>query len=243
MSAPSKIRSALAVLALLLGPMPAAAQSMDAQYAVSLRGVPVGSIAMRGRDSGSGYSISAAARASGLVGALVAYAYDATAEGSITGGQHVSSRYEEQEDDDGERTSTVTLYRAGTPVSVTFTPPRAPEPWDIDPTAQRGVVDPLTALYLVLRPVDPARACNATFDTFDGRHVARLSLGAAQAEPDGGVTCTGEYRRLRGYSPEDLEKRPNATLTVLYAPVADGQVQVQEIRSSTRLGDAVMRRQ
>ncbi|MGB3409062.1 MAG: DUF3108 domain-containing protein [Jannaschia sp.] len=243
MSVRTLVLSLALPLALAIAPMPLRAQGMDAQYTVSLRGITGGTIALRGQDSGATYSVSAAARASGLVGSLVKYAYDATAQGRIAAGQYVSGIYEEREDDDGERTASVTRFDGTTPASVTFTPPRAPQPWDIDPTEQRGVVDALTALYQVLRPVARQDACNASFETFDGRHVARLSLGAAQVGTDGAITCRGEYRRLRGYSAEDLERRPNAELTFVYDAVADGRVQVREIRSRTRLGDAVMRRQ
>ncbi|MDB2407507.1 DUF3108 domain-containing protein [Jannaschia sp.] len=221
---------------------PVAAQGMDATYDVSLRGVTGGTIALRGRDQGGGYSISSAAQATGVVGSLVKYGYEGRAQGSIRGGRYVSTEYTEIEVDDGERTSAVTRFNGGTPSGVTFDPPRAAEPHDIDPRAQRGVVDPLTALYAVLQPVDPGRACNARYDTFDGRHVARLSIGAPTAGADGTLTCQGEYVRLRGYSAKSLARRPNAQMTFTLTPVAGGRVQVSEIRSRTALGDAVLRR-
>ena len=228
--------------AALLAAAPAFAQGMDATYDLSLRGITGGVIALRGRDQGGSYSVSSAAKATGLVGALVKYGYEGRAQGRIRGGRYVSTEYTEIEVDDGERTSAVTRFSGTTPASVTFDPPRAPEPHDIDPTAQRGVIDPLTALYAVLQPVDPTRACNARFDTFDGRHVARLTMGPPVAGPDDTLICEGEYLRLRGYSAEDLERRPNAEMTFTLTPVAGGRVQVSEIRSRTALGDAVLRR-
>ncbi|WP_292288904.1 DUF3108 domain-containing protein, partial [Marivita sp.] len=138
----------------LLAAAPAFAQGMDATYDLSLRGITGGAIALRGRDQGGSYSVSSAAKATGLVGALVKYGYEGRAQGRIRGGRYVSTEYTEIEVDDGERTSAVTRFSGTTPASVTFDPPRAPEPHDIDPTAQRGVIDPLTALYAVLQPVD-----------------------------------------------------------------------------------------
>ncbi|TFL19805.1 DUF3108 domain-containing protein [Jannaschia formosa] len=228
--------------AVLLAAAPVHAQGMDATYDLSLRGVTGGTIALRGRDQGGSYSVSSAAQATGLVGSLVKYGYEGSARGRIRNGRYVSSEYTEVEIDDGERTASVTRFDGTTPASVTFDPPRAPEPHDIDPTAQRGVIDPLTALYAVLQPVDPARACNVAYDTFDGRHVARLTIGPPSAAADGTLTCQGEYLRLRGYSAKDLERRPNALMTFTLTPVDGGRVQVSEIRSRTRLGDAVLRR-
>jgi hypothetical protein len=242
------IRAAL--LAPILAPMlvlclalPGHAQgAMDAVYDFSLRGITGGTIALRGRDQGRSYSVSSAAQAAGVVGALVKYGYEGRAQGRIRDGRYVSDRYTEVELDDGERTSAVTRFAGTTPASVTFDPPREPEPHDIDPTAQRNVVDPLTALYRVLQPVAPAEACNIRLDTFDGRHVARLSVGPPQAQEDGSYVCGAEYLRLRGYSEEDLERRPNVRMRLYLTPVGDGLVQVSEIRSRTRLGDAVLRR-
>lgn len=237
------VRSLMYALALTCAALPVAAQGIDAQYTLSLRGITGGTIALSGREQGRSYSVAAAARASGLVGALVKYGYEGTAQGRIQGGSYVSSVYTEVEVDDGERTSSVTRFRGRTPESVTFDPPRPPEPTDIDPAAQSGVIDPLTALYAVLQPTPAAQACNARFDLFDGRHVSRLSVGQPQPQANGTIICGAEYRRLRGYSPEDLEKRETVDMTFLYAPLPDGRMQVREIRSRTRLGDAVLRRQ
>ncbi|PWJ13306.1 DUF3108 domain-containing protein [Jannaschia seohaensis] len=228
--------------AALLAAAPAFGQGMDATYDLSLLGITGGTIALRGRDQGDSYSISSAAKATGMVGSLLKYGYEGRAQGRIQGGRHISSEYVEIEFDDGERTSSVTLFDGTTPASVTFDPPREPKTYDIDPQAQSDVIDPLTALYLVLRPTAPGAACNTQFDTFDGRHVARLTLGPAQAAENGTLTCEGEYLRLRGYSAKDLERQPNALMTFTLTPVDDGKVQVSEITSRTRLGVAVLRR-
>lgn len=229
------------ILPLLLA-LPAHAGNVDAQYTLSLRGITGGQIAIRGADSGASYSVSSAAKATGLVGALVKYGFEGRAQGQIRDGRYISTTYSEVEVDDGERTVATTEFNGTTPASVTFDPARAPEPHDIDPTAQQGVVDPLTALYAVLQPVAPDAACDRRFDLFDGRHVSRLTLGAPR-ETGGTVTCPAEYRRLRGYSAEQLAKREAVEMTFVFTPVAGGRVQVGEIRSDTSLGQAVLRRQ
>ncbi len=229
---------------LLLAPLPAGAQTtLDARFDVSFRGVTGGQIAIGATESGGAYVVSAQGRPTGVIGALVEYQYDGTARGRLRGGRHVTERYEEREIDRGEETNATIVFRGGRPTGVTFDPPREPEPWDIEPAEQSGVTDTLTALYLMMRPTPPSGACGQRYDVFDGRSVARLTLGAAQVGSDGAIRCAGEYRRLRGYSPEDMARSESVPMTITYGPAPGSLVQVEEIRATSRLGDAVLRRQ
>lgn len=218
-----------------------AATTLDARFDLSLRGVTGGQIAIRADETGGHYAVDATASATGLIARLVRYGYEGHAEGRIAGG-HRPTLYSETERDDGTRTVATTRFRGDRPVAVSFEPPRQPRGHDIDPAAQRGVIDPLSALYLLLRPTAPAGACGRQHTLFDGRHVSRLSLGPARPAADGTIRCAGEYRRLRGYAPDKMAERPVVPLSFLYAPAGEGTVQVEEIRSPTRLGDAVLRR-
>ena len=236
------VRFALAAL-LLATALPAASQNYDANFALSLRGITGGRIALAGRQQGDAYSVGADAKATGLVGTLLKYGYEGQARGRYVNGRPVSQSYSETEDDDRERTQAEVTFRGTRPASVTFTPPRDPRDHDIDPTAQTGVIDPLSALYDVMRPTEPARACNRRYDLFDGRHVSRLTLGQPQADADGSIRCAAEYRRIAGYSPERLAERPVVALEVRYEPAGAGLVEIAELRSPTRFGNAVLRRQ
>ncbi|CUH40115.1 hypothetical protein JSE7799_02844 [Jannaschia seosinensis] len=233
------------LLALLLVPllaMHAAAEELSARYDLSIRGITGGQITLGARMTDDAYSVASQAGATGLIGRLVRYGFEGRAQGRVAGDTLRSRTYTEVEVDDGERTVTETTFRDTRPVAVSVTPERAPEPWDIAPTEQAGMSDPLTALFSVMRPVPAREACAQVHDLFDGRHVSRLTLGPARARDGGGVVCDGEYRRLRGYEPRKMAEQPVVALTFLYAPTEDGRVQVDEIRSPTRFGDAVLRR-
>lgn len=233
----------IAAALLALTPLSALAQTtLDARFDVSFRGLTGGQIAIRANESGGAYVVTAQGRPTGVAGALVNYQYDGTARGTVSGGRYATTSYEERELDDGEQTNATMTFRGGRPTGVTFVPPRARKPYDLEPTEQSGVIDTLSALYLVMRPTDVGGACDQRYDLFDGRHISRLTLNAAQAGADGTVMCSGEYRRLKGYSPEEMAKRPRVPMTVIYAPTGDGRVQVTEIRASSRMGDAVLRR-
>ena len=152
----------LAVLAVVLA-LPAAAQTLQAQLDVSFRGLTGGSIGISARESGGRYSVAAHGRPTGVMGALVDYSYDGETRGIVSGDRYLSESYHEVELDRGERTVATTTFRDGRVTGVTFTPPRTPEPYDLDPTAQSGVIDTLTALYLLLKPTQPDQACGQQF--------------------------------------------------------------------------------
>ena len=233
---------ALALAALLLA-LPAAGQEMDARYDLSMRGITAGQIVIRAREAGGAYAVNAAGQPTGLVGALSDYSYSGEAQGRVADGRLVAAAYAEREVDDGKVTTTRMTFRGTTPAEVQIEPPREPRPYDVEPTAQRGVVDTLTGLYAVLRDTDRAGACAQSHDLFDGRRVARLSLGPAEAGADGTIRCRGEYRRVAGYDPEDMARRPATPLTFVYGPAGgEGRVRVVEVRSPSRLGEVVLRR-
>jgi hypothetical protein len=231
----------LAMLALLALPGLAPAQGLDAQYDVSVAGVNGGTIGIRGRDGADSYAISAAARSTGLLASFVSYGFEGQAQGLIRNGRHVSRTYVEREDDEGEITGSTTTFRGDRVAGVTFDPPRPPRPYDLEPAKQSGVIDPLTALYLALRPVAASEACGRSWEVFDGRHVARLTIGPGTARGDG-LRCEGEYRRLRGYSAEEMAERPLVPLRFDFEPAGEGRVQVREISSPAPIGRVVMRR-
>ena len=233
----------IAAALLALTPLPALAQTtLDARFDVSFRGLTGGQIAISANESGGAYVVAAQGRPTGVMGALVNYQYDGTARGTVRRGQHAVRTYEERELDDGELTGATINFQGGQPTNVTFDPPRPAEPYDVDPTAQSGVIDTLSALYLLVRPTAAGETCDQRYDLFDGRHVSRLTLGPGKVGSDGTIACDGEYRRLRGYSPEEMAKTPRVPMTVIYAPRSDGRVEVTEIRAASRLGDAVLRR-
>ncbi len=231
-----------ALAALMLLAAPAAAQGMDAQYELTFRGLTAGQIGMRATEAGGAYAVSSAVRSAGLGSLFGRYSYTGQAQGVVRGGTHVATRYEEREDDDGELTGSVTTFERGAPATVTFTPPREPRPYDVAPAEVGRAVDLLTGLYLLLRDVPPAGACAQSHTMFDGRHVTRVTLGAPSARADGTIACAAEYRRVAGYDPEEMARRPASPMAITYGPAGNGAVRVTEIRAPTPLGDAVLRR-
>lgn len=232
-----RIASLIALLTL-----PASAQQVDeARFDVVLRGITAGQLVFRGEQLGPRYAVAGKVQSTGLIGRLVKFSYDATARGTLRNGRYTPSEYTEVADTGKRQSTSVMRYRRGVPQVQLITPPRPPAPFDLDPTTQSGTVDPLTSLYAMLRDVAPERACNARLVMFDGRRRSQFTLGAPEAQADGSVLCPGEYRRLAGFSPEDMAERSQFPLTFRLEPYG-ALLRVQEVRTPTLYGDAVLRR-
>jgi hypothetical protein len=99
----------------------------------------------------------------------------------------------------------------------------------------------MTSLYAVLRDVPRDAACTARFVSFDGRRRTETALLSATPQGDG-LICAGLYRRVAGYSPEDMAERSQFPFTITYAPVPDGRLRVVEVTLDTTYGRALMKR-
>ncbi len=83
-----------------------------------------------------------------------------------------------------------------------------------------GTVDPLTALYATLRDVDAGQECKIKLPMFDGRHSSQIVLGKPTVKGNADP-CTGEYRRLAGFSDKEMAEKQRFAFTLTYAPTAE----------------------
>lgn len=232
-----------ALIAALLAPVPARADQADAiRFDVILRGIKAGELRIDGRIEGARYTASGVMETTGLAAAIRKIRYSATAQGAARETRFTPARYTETADrGSGKRRDFEIRYRAGTPVSVASNPPRTPKDHDVDPAKQGGTIDPLTALYAVLRDVAPDQACQLDVKMFDGARRSQVRLAAPK--PAGkGVTCSGEYRRLEGFSEREMAEKSRFPFTLTYAPTADGRLRVVEISTETILGKGHLKR-
>jgi hypothetical protein len=208
--------------------LPALAQEdSTARYDVRVLGIKVGDISLRAVTGGGKYALALKVQTSGLVGLLKRVDFTATSEGRAAGAS-LSPRHYVGQGDTGSRVSGVEMtYLKGVPVPLKLSPERAAEPYDVSPADQGGSLDPLTAAYALMRDVAPGKECNRSLHLFDGRRASQVTLGAPVREGDQ-VSCTGEYRRVAGYSPEELAERTATSFTAIFAPTASGQMRLIE---------------
>ncbi len=236
---------ALALAALLLGAVPAAAETRaDAgTFEFSIRGLRAGILSFAGSADARSYAVKGRLTSAGLFGAVRHVSYDAEARGRIRGGRFVPERYAEAAST-GERTSSAAMdYRSGVPQVKAHIPPQPPSPNDVDPATQGGTVDPLTALYALLRDVPAAEVCTLDLAMFDGARASRIALGAPKPRTDGAVDCAGEYRRVAGFSAREMAEKQRFPFTVTYRPIVGGAMRVTEIATDTLYGRGRLVRQ
>ena len=231
------MRGTILSLVLALAGGPALAAEERAAFDLVLRGLGAGSVAFAAVVDDDSYAVSGQLRTGGLVALVRRVRYDATVQGAIRDGRFVPWRYTEDADTGRRQSRAVMDYRAGVPQVKAYDPPREPRPYDVDPATMGGTVDPLTGLFATLRDVDPGQECRVDLQMFDGRRHTRIRTADRAAEGDR-VTCAGEYRRIAGYSAEDLAERTRFPFTLTYAPGANGRMQVVEVAMETLYGRA-----
>lgn len=227
----------IAAVAVILAAGGAAAGQQDsAIFDLTLKGLHTGTLSVSGAIEGKSYAASGVLKSGGLVALVRKVRYDARARGTVVNGTFTPTRYEEDADTGKRRSQSVMDYKAGVPQVKVYNPPKAPRPGDIDPATQGGTVDPLTAAYAALRDVAPEEACKLKLVMFDGRRRSQVVLTDPKPAAGGGLTCAGEYRRLEGFSAEEMAEKARFPFRMTYAPLPDGRLRVMEISMDTIYG-------
>ncbi|NBE07971.1 DUF3108 domain-containing protein [Paragemmobacter ruber] len=243
---PAPLRAILPLAILLLAataPAPASAQDTKpqvegAEYDLVTTGITAAQLGYSARQEGDRYVVTARFASTGLLALLRRVQFEATSEGLLTDTTPRPDRYAAQAEVGRRTGQTVVDYTDGTPRLTVDEPPRAPADWQIDPATQGGTVDPISALFVILRDAVPGTECNRAFRLFDGRRATELTVGPARPGTDGTLTCDGEYRRIAGYPPEDMAERTRFPFTLTLMPTADGRLRVTEVTMDSLIGKA-----
>lgn len=211
-------------------------------FDLSLRGIEAAVLSFTGTVEGNRYSVAGRLQSAGLVGMLKSIRYEGASQGTVRGTRFTPQRYVEKADTGRRKSVAEMRYSRGVPQIKSYDPPRAEGEAGLDPATQGGTVDPLTAMFAVLRDAPEGQECNLALTLFDGERRSRVQLGAPEAGKDGGVTCRGEYRRLDGYSAEDMAEKTRFPFTLTLSSPRDGMRQATEVRMDTLFGRAVMTR-
>lgn len=233
----------LACVAALTLPAVAQADQTDTiSFQFTLAGIPSGQLKINGVQSGTSYAANGVLATSGLLGALSGMRYDASVKGAYKDGKYTPAQFDETQYRRKKVIKHQIVFRNGVPVSVTRDPPRTPLANDVDPAKQGGTIDPLTALYAVLRDVPRADACKLSVFMYDGSKRTQVVLNKPQPTGDD-LVCSGEYRRIGGFDAEEMAKQPVFNFTLTYTPLSNGQMRVTDIVTDTILGKGRLKRQ
>lgn len=220
------------LLFVLLAP---AARAETFAFDVTLAGLRVAEMVVVIEETGGAWRATARVETQGAAGVLRRVRYVAAAEGRVAGGTLRPGLYREDISTGRRASRGEVAWRDGVPVVV------AGE--GIDPALAgsdlRGTVDPLTAIASGLRLTDGR--CGLSLELFDGRRRASVRMGSG-GTAEGDVLCAGRYRRVAGFTPQELSQAPGFDFVVRYAPEGDGRHSVVRIETETLFGRAVLNR-
>lgn len=210
-------------------------------FDLRLRGLTAATLTFSGVQQNGSYAVNGTLKSAGLVSLVRKVSYVAKSRGRVTGQTYTPGSYSESADTGARQSESVITWSGGVPVKIDYKPAREPRPDSVDPATMGGTVDPLTALYATLRDVDPGTECRTNVRMFDGRRASGLSL-SEPVKRGNQVVCTGEYRRIKGFSAKDMAEKTRFPFTLTYSPTTGGRMQVTEIALETTFGKATMKR-
>ncbi len=203
-----------AVMADAMQPVMAQAR-LEAEYAASVAGIPIGRGNWVIEVSGNTFTAVGSATTTGILRFLAGVHGTSASRGILSDGQPVPTSYASTIHYGSRRIDDVRIaLAAGNVTDYAVSPPLTPHPDRIPVTAadRRGVVDPLTStLDLVGGSGDPVspQACERKVAVFDGRlrynlrsEFRRIAMVKAQKGYRGpAVVCAVYFTPVAGYAP------------------------------------------
>ena len=248
-------RLALALLAAFFPFVPTivSAETLSADYSVSIRGFPVGKARLTAEIAGGLYAINFSGGARGLARLFSDAATTASVSGRIGGDRMEPRTYSHVWMEDGEaETISMRFERRG--VSEIDAPPHShPERYvPLTPEAKADALDPVSAFLWPVSGEFGSGLCDRTFPLIDGRRRFDIKLSFSRMEKFAtrdrstivdSVVCSIRYSPVAG---QRIGKKSDASILdsgdaeVWMAPVADGFASPVRIQFRTRAGRIVM---
>lgn len=216
-------------------------QAETAEYDLKIRGLKVGHLTLRSQSTPDSYALAGVIRNTGLTRVIRRFSYRGQAKGKIYDGRLTPAQYMETANT-GKRASEAEIHydAQGVPRVITYASPDEPGRDAPPPQTQGGTVDPLTAVYDLLRDVPLDRACQTDVMIFDGKRQSRITSAHAGTQ-DGLPVCSGRYERLLGFTPDEVARHRKFDFTLTYRRVGD-HLQVDRVSFGSIYGKAVIDR-
>lgn len=238
------LRNAILALSLCAAiPSAAFAEKIEdkATFDVVIRGISAASLGFSAVQDGNRYAVSGLLKSAGIAAMFRKISYSGTAKGAVSGTRYTPFSYVEQADNGKKKSTSKMTYSRGVPSAVQYTPAREAREKEVNPSSQGGTVDTLTALYAILRDVDAGQECKVSLKMYDGRYVSSIAISKPKKQGDA-VICSGQYRRIAGFKPEEMAERTTFPFSLTYQPVGNGRMRVTEVTMESIYGKAAMKR-
>ncbi len=250
---------AVPALAAWAAPGPTAAQGrLEAQYTMTLAGLPIGEGSWLISISDSAYSSAASGGTTGLLRAFTGGEGSTAAKGTLQGGKPLLSTYAATIKSSRKTDEIRLTVNKGEVKDLKLDPPRDNDSERIPVTEenQRGILDPMTATLVRMPGVGNMlvpEACQRTLAIFDGRLRYDLQLAFKRLDKvkaDKGyegpvVVCAVYFSPVAGYIPSRAAIKYISRLRdieVWLAPIAGTRVLVPfRVEGPTPIGPAVLK--
>ncbi len=214
-------------------------EQLDQIYDFYLGGVKAGELTMKADLRGKRYRATSVLRTAGVVGLVYRAAFEAKTEGVLSGGRLEPAKFTADSRMRKKKQFVEMTYNGDAPKRIKAVPQFQPKPWQIEPTKQSGTLDPISAALTALAPAPVGEICNTSVEVFDGRKRYAVDLGAPVADGKR-IKCPALYRRIAGFKPKMMKKRPTFPFDVWYEEQPNGYAKITRGAGDTPFGLAVI---
>lgn len=228
-------------IALFISPVAVRAEE-SGTFDMLLFGVRAATLSYAGKIERGQYAASGALRTTGLLSLVTDVGYTAQVQGRYRDNRFEPRLYRETARDDDGSYSAEMRYRAGVPQPKGYSPNSATPQSGLNPAGQAGTVDIMTVIFAVLRDQTRDAVCDVSVQMFDGVRRGQITLTQPIVKSNGQIDCSGEYRRLEGFSAQQMAERQRFPFTLTYTPQDADQFRVTRVITETTFGRVTIRR-
>lgn len=227
------------MLALLASLAAAPLRADPAVYDFTVGGIKAAELQLWPRIAEGRYLVRSRAQTTGLVGAFFRFRIEGEAQGRLRGGMLAPEAYAAKTVG-GRRVFDVAMrYQSGVPKVLRLAVEQDEMGEPLEPATQGGTLDPLSATLALLRDLPRGALCQQRVTVFDGRRRSEVVLAGDLTED---LQCSGVYRRLDGFTAEDMAEQVTFPVALRYRPAGEGVYHVDEFRFTSGSGTAVLNR-
>ncbi len=181
-------------------------------FEVSLWGIKVGELVYSIKQASDDYDISGVLRSKGLARVVTKYKFVAQTKGKVSHSKYYPTSYSEKSDTGRRKEQKSIIYQKMIPK---LTSAKAPKPYWAKPKSQKGTVDPMTAIHLIMSDRIEKTLCKQKFNLFDGARRIEIVLSKINIEKNS-AECLGKYIRQDGYTSEEMKEGKVFPFTINY---------------------------
>ena len=200
------------VYAILICANTLSAKTEQYSFDVFLWGLKVGELVYSIKKESNQYDISGILRSKGFARVVTKYKFVAQTQGRLSKSKYYPSSYSEKSDTGRRKEEKSIVYHKMIPK---ITSAKAPKPHWAQPKSQKGTVDPMTAIHLVMGDRIEKALCKQKINLFDGARRIEIILSKINIQKNS-AQCRGDYIRKDGYTDEEMKEGKVFPFTVNY---------------------------